>query len=261
MKAKLLIIFFMFISSNLFGQSKEELIILNVYKENFKEVEKIISEEFSQDSESARKYKMLLFMAEFYKITLKEMKEGRSKKEFIESFDLSGFVQKSKYIPSEAKDYMLKNMPSNEEFFQRIIVKAYHPVMISISNLAKDIYERDGLDKSLKYLENNKLGISKMTGEDFDKKSWINLWNYTHSIESSVALLKNNPERHYKILLDQLEILTHPQFPKDILNNWSGQLNYKKIQIIDVKGKLNMNKFKDSFKNFNKIMEQVNKNL
>ena len=252
----------MFISSNLFGQSKEELIFLNLYKENFKEVEKIISEEFSQDSESARNYKMLIFMAEFNKILVKviEEKEEKEVKEFFESFDLSGFVQKSKYIPSEAKDHMLKNMPSNEQFFKGIFEK-YHPLMISISNLAKDIYERDGLDKSLKYLENNKLGIFKGSGDDFDKKSWINLWNYTHSIESSVALLKNNPERHYKILLDQLEILTHPQFPKDILNNWSGQLNYKKIQIIDVKGKLNMNKFKDSFKNFNKIMEQVNKNL
>ena len=69
--------------------------------------------------------------------------------------------------------------------------------------LSKEIYERDGLDKSLKYLENNKLGIFKGSGDDFDKRSWINLWNYTHSIESSVALLKNNPERHYKILLNQ----------------------------------------------------------
>jgi len=156
----------------------------------------------------------------------------------------------------------LKNMPSNERFIKGNC-KKYHSIMISISNLAKDIYERDGLDKSLKYLENNKLGIFP-TGEDLDKKSWINLWNYTHSIESSVALLKNNPERHYKILLDQLEILTHPQFPKDILNNWSGQLNYKKIQIIEVKEKLRklkMNKFIDSFKNSNKIMEQVNKIL
>ena len=92
MKAKLLIIFFMFISSNLFGQSKEELIILNLYKENFKEVEKIISEEFSQDPESARNYKSLLFMAEGYKILLKGSEEGRSIKEIIESFDFSGFV-------------------------------------------------------------------------------------------------------------------------------------------------------------------------